>query len=106
MDFTTIGIFAFMIIALVIIAIMLYTNKKLKDDKREIYGILALKDQTISNYEASRVAVQDVLENISLIDRVIPLIKEGNSREEIAKLLNIDIKRVETIVKLDKLKKA
>ncbi|MFK5976757.1 MAG: sigma-70 family RNA polymerase sigma factor [Sulfurovum sp.] len=105
MDFMTIGIFAFMIIALGIIVTMFYTNKKLKDDKRELYGILALKDQTIFNYEASRVAVQDVIENISLIDKVTPLLKDGNSREEIAQKLNIDTKRVEIIVKLDKLKK-
>lgn len=104
MEFNTIAIFLVVFITILIIVILIYNNNKLQDDKRELYGILAFKDQTISNYEASRIAVQDVLENISLIDKVIPLIKDGQSREEIAKSLNIDIKRVETIIKLDRLR--
>ncbi len=105
MEILTINMLVAISIALLIIAILIYKNSKLKSDNKEIHKILALKDQTISNYEASRVAVQDVLQNISLIDKVIPLIKKGNSREEIAKRLNIDIKQVETIVKLDRLKR-
>ena len=104
MDFTMISMFAFMVIALVIIATMLYTNRNLRSDKRELYAIISLKNQTISNYEASRVAVEDILKNISLIDKVTPLLKSGKSRAEIAKQLNIDIERVEIVEKLESLR--
>jgi len=89
---------------ILIIIILIYNNQKLKSQNRKINEILAIKDTTISNYEASRVAVKDVIENFFAIDRVVTLINQGKSREDIANELNISIDRVEIIIKLSRLR--
>ncbi|SFV58727.1 hypothetical protein MNB_SV-3-1424 [hydrothermal vent metagenome] len=72
-------------------------NKKLQE-------ILALKDTTIANYEASRVAVSDVVENYSSLDDVMTLINAGESNVSVSEKLNIPLSKIELIIKFDRLK--
>ena len=80
-------------------------NKKLAAENRALYEILEMKDTTISNLQASRVAVKDVIENFSAHEEVMQLIDAGESRERISEKLDIPINRIELIVKFDKIKK-
>jgi len=81
-------------------------NKKLSAENKALQEILEVKDITISNLQASRVAVKDVIENFSAHDEVMQLIDAGESRESISEKLGIPISRVELIIKFDKIKNA
>lgn len=81
-------------------------NKKLLAENQKLQEIMAVKETTISNLQASRVAVKDVIENFSAHDEVIQLIEEGESRESISKKLGIPVNRIELIIKFDKIKNA
>ena len=80
-------------------------NKKLTAQNRALQEIIEVKDITISNLQASRVAVKDVIENFSAHDEVMQLIDAGESRESISEKLGIPTSRIELIVKFDKIKK-
>ena len=80
-------------------------HKKLAKENRMLHEIMAVKDTTISNLQASRVAVKDVIENFSAHDEVMQLIDAGESRESVSEKLGIPVSRVELIVKFDKIKK-
>ena len=80
-------------------------NKKLSAENRALQEILEVKDTTISNLQASRVAVKDVIENFSAHDEVMQLIEAGESRESISEKLGIPASRIELIIKFDKIKK-
>jgi uncharacterized protein (DUF433 family) len=67
--------------------------------------IIELKTESIENYKASRVAVKDVLENLSVSQKVMKLLDEGIDKEEIAKRLDIPMNKVELVIKFDKIKK-
>ena len=92
-------------ILFVIVFSLLAKNSKLKSENKKIKEILALKDTTISNYEASRVAVKDVIENFSALDTVMELINEGESKAVVSEKLGIPLNKIELIIKFDKLKK-
>ena len=64
-----------------------------------------MKDTTIANFEASRVAVKDVMENISSHDEVMALVDAGESRAMISEKLGIPENKIELIIKFDKIKK-
>ena len=81
-------------------------NKKLVAKNRALQEIMEVKDITISNLQASRVAVKDVIENFSAHDEVMQLIDAGESRESISEKLSIPISRIELIIKFDKIKNA
>ena len=81
-------------------------NKKLTAENKALQEIMDVKDTTISNLQASRVAVKDVIENFSAHDEVMQLIDAGESRESISEELGIPISRVELIIKFDKIKNA
>ena len=81
-------------------------NKKLAAENRVLQEILEVKDTTISNLQASRVAVKDVIENFSAHDEVMQLIDAGESRESISEKLGIPASRIELIIKFDKIKNA
>ena len=76
-------------------------NSKLAEEKQHLQEILALKNSTINNYEASRIAVVDVIENFGLREGVMQLLERGESREAVAGQLGLTIQRIETIIKLD-----
>jgi hypothetical protein len=95
-----------LIIVLILIAVMQYfNNKKMENQLLVLNNVIKLKNTTIENLESSRVAVKDVIENLSFSDEVMRLVREGLSREEISKKLNIPLAKVELIVKFDKIKK-
>ncbi len=93
---------------LLLIGLLFYLynkNKKLAEENRVLQEIMKVKDVTISNLQASRVAVKDVIENFSAHDEVMQLIDAGESRESISEKLGIPTSRVELIIKFDKIKK-
>jgi len=79
-------------------------NAKLYAENKKLTEVLALKDVTIANYEASRVAVSDVLENFSSFNDVMTLVNAGESNASVSKKLNIPLPKIELIIKFDKLK--
>ena len=92
-------------ILFVIVFTLLSKNSKLKSENKKIKEILSLKDTTISNYEASRVAVTDVIENFSALDSVMELINAGESKAAVSEKMGIPLNKIELIIKFDKLKK-
>lgn len=92
-------------ILFVIVFTLLSKNSKLKSENKKLKEILALKDTTISNYEASRVAVTDVIENFSALDSVMELINAGESKAAVSEKMGIPLNKIELIIKFDKLKK-
>ena len=94
---------------LVLLVIVLFSliseNKKLRSENQKMGAIIEIKDTTIHNLEASRVAVKDVIENLSLSDEVIAAIESGLSKEEVSKDLGIPLSKIELIIKFDKIKK-
>ena len=93
------------IILILIVVMQFFNNKKLQKEINILKDVMELKDATISNFEASRVAVKDVIENFSSHEEVITLIEAGENRENISKKLNIPLSKIELIVKFDKIKK-
>ena len=92
------------VLVLVIISLLFVINK-LKKEKKVLQEILEVKDTTIQNLQASRVAVKDVIENLSAHDEVMALLEEGKSREEIADELGIPLSKIELIIKFDRIKR-
>lgn len=92
-------------ILFVIVFTLLSKNSKLKSENKKIKEILAVKDTTISNYEASRVAVTDVIENFSALDSVMELINAGESKAAVSEKMGIPLNKIELIIKFDRLKK-
>jgi len=101
-----IWIMAVAIVVLLILLMMSYSaNRKLKEEKRILQEIVEVKDKTIENLQASRVAVKDVIENFSRHGEVMALVEEGRDIEEIADALGIPTNKVELIIKFDKIKR-
>jgi len=93
------------LLLLIVSGYLLILNRALRKEKKVLQEILAVKETTIQNLQASRVAVKDVIENISAHDEVMALVQEGKSREEIADELGIPVSKIELIIKFDKIKK-
>ena len=96
------GIIAVLVVIIVYLTVV---NSKLRKEKKVLQEILEVKDTTIQNLQASRVAVKDVIENLSAHDEVMALLEEGKGREEISDELGIPISKIELIIKFDKIKK-
>jgi len=92
-------------ILFVLLFTLLSKNSKLKSENKKLNEILEIKDTTIANYEASRVAVKDVIENFSALDSVMELISAGESKASVSEKLGIPVSKIELIIKFDKLKK-
>ncbi len=84
---------------------LIFSNRKLKKEVKVLKEVLAVKDTTVSNLEASRVAVKEVIDNFSSHDEVMELVEAGESRESISKKLGIPANKIELIIKFDKIKK-
>ena len=95
---------AFVISVLLLIG-MFFKNRTLKKEIKVLEEVIVLKNTTISNFEASRVAVKDVMENLSSHDEVMQLVDAGESRVEISEKLGIPVNKIELIIKFDKIKK-
>jgi len=101
MDMIVLGLLALLVI---ILFIFMNKNSKLSAENKKLTEILEIKDVTIANYEASRVSVSEVIENISSLDEVMELIHKGESKADISEKLNIPLSKIELIIKFDKLK--
>ncbi len=102
MEYIVLGL----VLLLTVILFYLHNNnKKLAGENRVLQEILEVKDTTISNLQASRIAVKDVIENFSAHEEVMQLIDIGESRESISAKLGIPKSRIELIIKFDKIKK-
>lgn len=102
MDITVLSVLALLVIVLFI---LVSKNSKLAKENKKLNEILEVKNVTISNYEASRVAVKDVIENFSSLDEVMGLISAGESKASVSEKLGIPVSKIELIIKFDKLKK-
>jgi len=105
MQMSEIVILAIIILLIVVVMIQMSQISKLKKENKKLYEILEVKNATIANYEASRVAVKDVIENISSLDSVMELINAGESKASVSEKLGIPLSKIELIIKFDKLKK-
>ncbi|WP_373032664.1 sigma-70 family RNA polymerase sigma factor [Sulfurovum sp.] len=102
MDITVLSLLALLVI---ILLMLVSKNSKLAKENKKLNEILDVKNVTISNYEASRVAVKDVIENFSSLDDVMELINSGESKASVSEKLGIPVSKIELIIKFDKLKK-
>lgn len=102
MDITVLSLLALLVI---ILLMLVSKNSKLAKENKKLNEILDVKNVTITNYEASRVAVKDVIENFSSLDDVMRLINEGESKASVSEKLGIPVSKIELIIKFDKLKK-
>ncbi len=101
MDMIVLGL---LVLLVIILFILMNKNAKLSAENKKLTEILEVKDITIANYEASRVAVSDVIENFSSLDDVMTLINAGESKASVSEKLNIPLSKIELIIKFDKLK--
>lgn len=102
MDITVLSLLALLVI---ILLMLVSKNSKLAKENQKLNEILDVKNVTIANYEASRVAVKDVIENFSSLDDVMELINAGESKASVSEKLGIPVSKIELIIKFDKLKK-
>jgi hypothetical protein len=102
MDITVLSLLALLVI---ILFMLVSKNSKLAKENKKLNEILSVKNATIANYEASRVAVKDVIENFSSLDEVMGLINAGESKASVSEKLGIPVSKIELIIKFDKLKK-
>ncbi|WP_373029495.1 sigma-70 family RNA polymerase sigma factor [Sulfurovum sp.] len=102
MDITVLSLLALLVI---ILFMLVSKNSKLAKENKKLNEILDVKNVTIANYEASRVAVKDVIENFSSLDDVMDLINAGESKASVSEKLGIPVSKIELIIKFDKLKK-
>lgn len=102
MDITVLSLLALLVI---ILFMLVSKNSKLAKENKKLNEILEVKNVTIANYEASRVAVKDVIENFSSLDEVMELINAGESKASVSEKLGIPVSKIELIIKFDKLKK-
>ena len=96
---------AAIVVLLVLLMVSYSANSKLKEEKRVLQEIIEVKDKTIENFQASRVAVKDVIENFSMHDDVMALVEAGESHADIANKLGIPENKIELIIKFDKIKR-
>jgi len=101
MDMIVLGL---LVLLVIILFVLMSKNSKLNAENKKLAEILEVKEVTIANYEASRVAVSDVLENFSSLDDVMTLINAGESKASVSEKLNIPLSKIELIIKFDKLK--
>ncbi len=98
-------VLALLALLVVILFALISKNSKLRSENKKLNEILDVKNVTIENYEASRVAVKDVIENFSSLDKVMELISTGESKASVSEKLGIPVSKIELIIKFDKLKK-
>lgn len=102
MDITVLALLALLVI---ILLMLMRKNNTLAKENKKLNEILDIKNVTIANYEASRVAVKDVIDNFSSLDDVMELINAGESKASVSEKLGIPVSKIELIIKFDKLKK-
>lgn len=104
MEIIDMVVLGLLVLLVVILFVFMSKNSKLSDENKKLNEILEVKNVTIANYEASRVAVTDVIENFSSLDDVMDLINSGESKAFVSEKLGIPLSKIELIIKFDKLK--
>ncbi|HFD14080.1 MAG TPA: sigma-70 family RNA polymerase sigma factor [Epsilonproteobacteria bacterium] len=104
MEMMDMTVLALLVLLVIVLLILLNKNGKLSSENKKLNEILSVKDITIANYEASRVAVTDVIENFSSLEDVMTLINAGDSKVSVSEKLDIPLSKIELIIKFDKLK--
>ncbi len=104
MEMMDMTVLALLVLLVIVLLILLNKNGKLSSENKKLNEILSVKDITIANYEASRVAVSDVIENFSSLEDVMTLINAGESKVSVSEKLDIPLSKIELIIKFDKLK--
>ncbi len=102
LDLIVLGLVGILTIILFILA---GKNRNLAKENALLHDIIEVKDKTIENLESHRVLVKDVIENLSESEKVMQMLEAGESREEIAKALEMPLDKVEMIIKFDRIKK-
>ncbi|SFV90975.1 hypothetical protein MNB_SV-4-529 [hydrothermal vent metagenome] len=102
LDLIVLGLVGILTIILWVFAVK---NRNLAKENTLLRNIIEVKEKTIKNLESHRVLVKDVIENLSESERVMKMLEEGKSKEEIAKVLQMPLDKVEMIIKFDKIKK-
>jgi len=105
MDIMDIVVLVLLALLVIVQFALVSKNSTIKKENKKLHEILDVKNVTISNYEASRVAVKDVIENFSSLDEVMTLISAGESKASVSEKLGIPVSKIELIIKFDKLKK-
>jgi len=105
MEMTDYTVFALGGLFIVILFMLISKNSTLASKNKKLKEILDVKNVTIENYESSRVAVKDVIENFSSLDEVMALINVGESKASVSEKLGIPLSKIELVIKFDKLKK-
>lgn len=105
MQMMDIAVLGFLVLLVVVLFTLVSRNSKLAKENKKLNEILDVKNVTIANYEASRVAVKDVIENFSSLDDVMELINAGESKASVSEKLGIPVSKIELIIKFEKLKK-
>jgi len=104
MENVDIIVFGLLILLCIFVLMLMGKNTNLSKENKKLREILAIKDRSIANYEASRVAVTDVIENFSASEKVMQCLEAGESRLDIAKKLNIPLSKIELIIKFNAIK--
>ena len=105
MKMTDMIVLGLLVLLVIILWVLISRNAKLSERNKQLQEVLEVKDITIANYEASRVAVKDVMENFSSLEDVMEHINAGKSKEEVSESLGIPLSKIELIIKFDKIKK-
>jgi len=105
MQMIDIAVLSLLALLVIILLMLMNKNSKLAKENKKLNEILDVKNVTIANYEASRVAVKDVIDNFSSLDEVMELINAGESKASVSEKLGIPVSKIELIIKFDKLKK-
>jgi carbonic anhydrase len=99
-------ILAATIVVLLILLLLSYSsNNKLKKENHILREITKTKEKTVENLQASRVAVKEVMENLSNHEEVMTMVEAGESIAAISQKLGIPENKIELIIKFDKIKK-
>jgi carbonic anhydrase len=96
---------ATVVVLLILLMLSYSSNSKLKKENYLLREITKTKDKTVENLQASRVAVKEVIENLSNHEEVMSLVEAGESVDTISQMLGIPENKIELIIKFDKIKK-
>jgi len=105
MEMIQVVLFGVVALLVIVVSVLATKQSKLTKENAQLKQILEMKNTTIENYEASSVAVKDVIENFSSLDDVMSLINAGESQASVSEKLGMPVSRIELIIKFDKLKK-
>ena len=103
MTFFDLLVLGLLFLALLSISLLLYLQYKLKQENKQLKKILEVKDLHIANHEASRVTVQEVVDNFLSLDVVMSSVQKGESKASISQRLSLSKESIERIIKLDKI---